>query len=234
MVKVYLSPSAQEHNTGSNNYGTEEYRMNQISDIVEKILKQHEINVYRNIPTMSLKEIVKDSNNKKPDIHFAIHSNAFNGKARGCEVFCHKFNSKGHELAKKIYKYLSPLTPTNDRGIKQGFNFYGIGKHMYELAYTAAPASLIEIAFHDNPEDAAWIINNIEPIAISLAKAILDYFNIQYMNSRESNNDLFPVTAKAISILKKASKYSDIWIDFLNEHKNINLSGLIEKIYEMK
>lgn len=36
MVKVYISPSSQEDNRGVGNYGTEEVRMNQIADVVER------------------------------------------------------------------------------------------------------------------------------------------------------------------------------------------------------
>lgn len=51
---------------------------------------------------------------------------------------------------------------------------------MYETCYATAPAALIEVAFHDNPDDAKWIINNIEPIGIAIARGILDYFGITY------------------------------------------------------
>jgi len=34
-VSVYLSPSVQQWNVGWGNYGTEEYRMNLVADVVE-------------------------------------------------------------------------------------------------------------------------------------------------------------------------------------------------------
>ena len=34
-----------------------------------------------------------------------------------------------------------------------------------EIRRTTAPAALIEVAYHDNPEDEAWIKNNINQIA---------------------------------------------------------------------
>jgi len=176
---IYLSPSTQEKNIGKGNYGTEERRMNEVCDITEKELKRHGIKVYRNKPTMTLREVVKDSNSKKPNIHFAIHSNA-GGGGRGCEIFCHKFGGEGEKLARAVYNKIAPLTPTADRGIKKGHNFYGTGKSMYELAYTTAPAALIEIAFHDNAQDAKWIVANIETIGIAIAKGILEYFGIKY------------------------------------------------------
>jgi N-acetylmuramoyl-L-alanine amidase len=91
------------------------------------------------------------------------------------------------EAGKTVYAELSPVTPTADRGVHEGYNFYGAGKHMYELAYTDAPAALVETAFHDNAEDAQWIISHIEAIGIALAKGVLKYFNIPY---KEENSNL--------------------------------------------
>jgi N-acetylmuramoyl-L-alanine amidase len=180
-LKIYLSPSTQEKNIGTCDYGTEEKRCNQIVDVTEEILKAHNIIVYRNKPTMTLAEVVKHSNNLKPDIHFAIHTNAYDKASRGLEVFCHKYScTVGYKLAKEIYGVISPLTPTSDRGIKQGYNFYGTGKHIYELAYTSAGAALAEIIFHDNPDDAKWLIKNINLVGVNLAIGILNFFNVPY------------------------------------------------------
>lgn len=186
MAKVYISPSTQENNKGVGNYGTEEYRMHQIADIVYSELKRHGIVVYKATKSMSLNQIVADSNNKNPDLHLAIHSNANEGKARGCEVFCYRINSKytGYQFAKKIYDRIAAITPTSDRGVKQGYNYYGPGKHMYEVAYTNASAALVEVAFHDNIEDAKWIISNIKKIGVELAKATLDQLGIKYKEEK--------------------------------------------------
>ncbi len=202
---VYLSPSTQENNIGVGNYGTEEARMNQIADITEKELLRHGLTVFRNKPEWSLQQVVEDSNVKKPDIHFAIHSNA--GGGRGCEVYCHKFGGHGEKLARAVYAKLSPLTPTEDRGVHEGCNFYGPGKHMYELAYTNAPAALVETAFHDNAGDAQWIINHIEDIGIALSKGVLEYFGIQYVlpNPKpESNAKCYRVQVGAYNIRSNA------------------------------
>ena len=177
---VYLSPSMQEHNEGVCGYGTEEIRMNQVTDLVEKALLRHGITVYRNKPDWTLQKVVRDSNSKKPDIHFAIHSNA--GNARGCEVFCHKFGGSGEKLARAVFAELEPLTPSADRGVKEGCNLYGFGKPIYELAKTDAPAALVEVGFHDSEEDAKWIIENTEKIGIAIAKGVLRYFGMEYIS----------------------------------------------------
>ena len=177
---IYLSPSLQEHNKGVGSYGTEEKRMNEIADVVELELERHGLAVFRNKEEFTLQEAVADSNKKNPQLHIAIHSNAGGaGKARGCEVFCHKLGTDGEKLAKSIYANLSAITPSADRGVKEGQNYYGVGKPLYETAKTTAVAALIEVAFHDNEEDAKWIVANIKPIGLAIAKGILSYLKVK-------------------------------------------------------
>lgn len=203
---VYLSPSTQENNIGVGNYGTEEKRMNEVCDVVQKHIIRHGITVFRNRPEMTLKQVVADSNSKDPTIHFAIHSNAFIGKNRGCEVFCHKYGGEGERLARGIYKELEPLTPSADRGVRESCNHFGPGKPLYELAYTVAPAALVEVAFHDNPDDAAWIVSNIEPLGIALAKGILSYFGIPFIEETTPNNKMYRVQVGSYSIKANADE----------------------------
>ena len=84
MYKIYLSPSTQDKSIGVGEYGTEEYRMNMVADVVEKILLQSEdYVVYRNRKGMQRGDIIKESNTLNVDIHIAIHSNY--GGANGPE-----------------------------------------------------------------------------------------------------------------------------------------------------
>ena len=36
------------------------------------------------------------------------------------------------------------------------------------------------VGFHDNPDDAEFIINNTYEIGVAISKGILDYFGIEY------------------------------------------------------
>ncbi len=213
---VYLSPSTQETNVGIGNYGTEEKRMNQIGDVVEYELRRHNIRVYRNKSEMTLYQVVEDSNSKDADIHFAIHSNSTSGsgKARGCEVLAYSQDSKGFTLAEEVYKRLEAITPTCDRGVK-------IAPQLYELRKTKMPAALVEIAFHDNALDAVWILSNIESIGVAIAKGILSYFKIAYINEI-SNFDIS--IEEAVNTLYNHSVISapDYWIKHTQEGESVN------------
>jgi N-acetylmuramoyl-L-alanine amidase len=205
--KIYLSPSTQENNVGAGNYGTEEKRCNQIADVVEYVLEEHGVGVYRNKPTMTLTQVVADANKTDADVEFAIHTNAWNKKARGCEVFCHRKGGEGEKLANAVYRQVSGITPTPDRGVKEGYNFYN-GKPMYEPCYTKMPAALIEIDFHDNPDSAKWIIENIEEIGIAIAIGILNYFGIKYIipTSELLSGTFYRVVAGSYTSKRNAEK----------------------------
>ena len=173
-MKAYISPSTQEHNiTALGN--TEENIMHKVTDALMPMLKGVGIDALRGQKTDSLTQMVRESNLFKPEIHVAIHSNAHDGKSRGCEVYHYKGSKNGKRLADTIYKYMEPLTPTKDRGVKENTSFY-------ELKKTHAPAVLIEVDFHDNYEGAKWIDANIFPIAEAIAKGVCDYFGIAYKN----------------------------------------------------
>ena len=60
--------------------------------------------------------------------------------------------------------------PTKGRGVLHTSS-------LYEIIRTNAPAVLLEVAFHDNPEDAEWIINNESQIAQAIVSGINSYFS---------------------------------------------------------
>ena len=186
MVDVYISPSVQEWNVGYGNYGTEEQRMNLIADVVDYELKRHGLSTDRNSRDMTLAEVVRDSNSVNPKVHVAIHSNASNGQARGAEVYTHRFGGEGEELARYVYDEIENIAPTPGLGVKEGYSTFN-GQGMYELKRTTAPAVLAEVAFHDNPEDAQFIIDNIYEIGNAISKGILDYFDIEYVEDTPEN-----------------------------------------------
>ena len=196
---VYLSLSMQENNVGVCGYGTEEIRMNQVADVVEKILKRHGVTVYRNKPDWTLQKVAEDSNSKKPSLHFAIHSNA--GGGRGGEIYAFAPGGEGEKAARAIYSELEPITPSSDRGVK-------FWSELYELRKTNAPAVLVEIAFHDNEEDAKWIIASIEKIGNALAKGVLKYFGIGYVSESYE-------IEQAVKVLKEKGIITDLdyWVN---------------------
>ena len=170
---VFLSPSTQEFNVGYGDFGTEEYRMNRIADIVEQLLKSQGYTVYRNDPNEKLSAAVRKSNEIGPDIHVALHSNASGQgyNAQGPEIFANRPNTPGDKLAHFIYDEIMEIYPDQSKG--RGVLYTS---SLYEIIRTNAPAVLLEVAFHDNKDDANWIINNESEIAQAVVNGINKYF----------------------------------------------------------
>ncbi len=178
MPKVYLSPSLQEFNPYVDG-GNEEYYMNLIADAMEPYLTASGIEFYRNSPEMTLSQAIADSNQKSPELHLAIHSNAAPensaGRFTGADIYYYPTSTNGRRFAQILqdnYKN-TYYDPTNIEIIPT--------TSLAEVRRTAAPAALIEVAYHDNPSEAQWIRDNIDNIARSLSQSIAQYFNVPFV-----------------------------------------------------
>ena len=175
--KVYLSPSNQDGNIGvkSVGYTNEEKEMNDLSNYIEKRLKDYNIKVYRNNPNGNINLWVADSRYYGADLHIAIHSNAStNHTSKGVETWINDQTSDTYSLANMIQSDLMNIyydKENGNRGVK-----YSNGA----LGETRMPkfGILVEVAHHDYEEDAKWIMNNKELIGNTIADSILKYFGI--------------------------------------------------------
>lgn len=107
------------------------------------------------------------SNAGNYDFHLAIHTNAapanLAGRIQGPDVYYYRDSPRSKAAAeifannlKLIYpqpEACAPVVPTTS---------------LVELRRTKAPAVLVEVAYHDNVDDANWITSNIEEIAENL------------------------------------------------------------------
>lgn len=175
--KVYLSPSNQDGNIGvsSVGYTNEEKEMNDLSNYIEKRLKEYNIKVYRNNPNGNINLWVADSRYYNTDLHIAIHSNAStNHTSKGIETWINDETSSTYSLASMIQSDLLNIyydKENGNRGVK-----YSNGA----LGETRMPkfGILVEVAHHDYLEDAKWIMENKELIGNTIADSILKYFDI--------------------------------------------------------
>lgn len=169
MVKVYLSPSCQEKNAGFGGYN-EEVAMNKLCDKLQAQLKRMGIDTERNNPNDQLGHVVQKANAYGPMLHVALHSNAYNKKARGLEIWT---NNAGTEAAKKVYDKLNVIIPGPNRGIKAG-------DKLYETSHTKHPTILIEYDFHDTEAGATLILGQMDQLAEATARGIAEYLGVDY------------------------------------------------------
>ena len=178
MPIIYLSPSTQEWNPYVDG-GNEEYYMNLIADAMEPYLRANGIQFVRNTPDMTAASSIRASNAGNYDLHVALHSNAApagrEGQVRGSEVYYAAVSRNGKRAADIIANNLKLIYPDPNRVRALTTNNLG------EVTKTKAPAVLIEFAYHDNPEDAQWIRDNIDEIAQNVVLSLTEYFGIPFV-----------------------------------------------------
>jgi len=178
MASVFLSPSTQEYNpfvTGNN----EEYYANLIADAMLPYLRASGITYGRNNPSGTVSTSIALSNQGNYDLHLAIHSNAapesLSGMLRGSDVYYYRDSTRGKRAAEVFANNLKLIYPEPNLVTAVPTTT------LVELRRTRAVAVLVEVAYHDNVDDANWIINNIEEIAENLALSVADYLGVPFI-----------------------------------------------------
>ncbi len=177
---IFLSPSNQNENYGHQDtpYTNEMAMMNKVADVIEEVLKSHGFVVYRNNPHTDINAWTATSKAVHADFHFAIHSNASkNHDVRGIEMFIDNETSPSFSIAKNIYENLWNIydgndNPSSKRGIKYARGSLGEANDDF-----VSCGSLIEIAYHDQYDDATWVTSHIREIGENLAQSIISYYN---------------------------------------------------------
>lgn len=197
MPIIYLSPSTQEWNYYVNG-GTEEYYMNLLADKMVPYLDASGIRYTRNTPDMTAASSIAASNAGNYDLHLALHSNAAAGsqagRARGSIAFYYPGSADGQRAAQLIVDGLKTIYPDPNRVRTEATTSIG------EVAKVRAPAVLLELAFHDNREDAAWIKANLDSAARILVLALTEYFNIPFFESESRRPGVVDVTWGALNV----------------------------------
>ena len=179
MPIIYLSPSTQEGNLYVTGTGTEEQWMNRLADAMVPYLAASGIRYTRNTPQMTAGSSIRQANQGYYDFYLALHSNAAGegnyGGVRGVIAFYYPGSAQGQRAAQIFANNLEDIYPEPSRVYTRATTTLG------EVRDSRAPAVLLEIAYHDNTEDARWIENNITAIAQNLVLSLTDYFDIPFI-----------------------------------------------------
>jgi|MudIll2142460700_1097286.scaffolds.fasta_scaffold04096_10 N-acetylmuramoyl-L-alanine amidase len=163
MSKIYISPSTQEANAYSGG-GNEEQVMRDLCTRVCGLLVKagHSVKMGGSIsPTLN----ANAANTWDAAWYIAVHSNA--GGGHGTEGFFYTGSVKGKNLCQHVYERVAKASNEADRGIKSNTTFI-------ELRVPKAPATLIEIAFHDNLKEATEIKKSLDEFARAIAVGICE------------------------------------------------------------
>lgn len=167
---IYLNPSVQYSNSyiiGNTNEG---YQMNQLANLLyDKLIEKTNLVVYGNLsyPGLSLSQSIKESNSLNVDVHIALHTNGGGGK--GSEAYFK--NANGKVLSQCLLNSLNAILPYPTRGVKSTTSLYETNTS------TAKATTLVEILFHDEKNQALFLINEMEAIAEALVDGIITYFS---------------------------------------------------------
>ena len=207
MPIIYLSPSTQEWNyfvTG----GTEEQYMNQLADLMVPYLDASGIRYVSNTPDMTAASSIAASNAGNFDLHLALHSNAAPegqyGTARGSLIFYYPGSVQGEKAAQIVADGLKAIYPVPN--LVQTVPTTSIG----EVRRVRAPSVFIELAFHDNLEDANWIIDNLGAIARNIVLSLTEYFQIPFFESENRHPGVVDVTYGYLNIRSRPTTQAPV------------------------
>jgi N-acetylmuramoyl-L-alanine amidase len=230
MPIVFLSPSTQEWNPYVNG-GNEEMYMNMIADRMEPYLRSSGIQYVRNNPELNVRRAIADSNAGNYDVHLALHSNAgggqYAGKLRGIDIYYSPYSPNGKKLANIIANNFEQIYPIPSKVNTLPTTSLG------EVTKTKAVANLAEIGYHDNPDDAAWIRNNLTPIARNLVQSLCSYFGIPFVEAAPVRKGIVSTDGSNLNIRKYPSITAKI-IGSIPNGASVNVYGSTGNWYVVK
>lgn len=171
--KIYVSPSSQTDNEYAVGNTTEAAQCCKIAKALVVALERCGFDGKTNT-TGDMYARVRESNKWGAKLHIAIHTNAYNKKVKGTRLFCFSKNGEGYKACKAIMAALAPITPGSSDSIT-------VNKVLYENRVAKAPTAYVEVAFHDNQEEARWIIDNTEAIAEAICKGVCNHYGVKYV-----------------------------------------------------
>lgn len=178
MPKIYLSPSTQEYNPYVTGAGSEEYFMNLLADAMEPVLLLNGIQFSRNTPDMTAASSIRQANAGQYDFYLALHSNASGpgaeGRSRGILAFYYPTSANGRRAAELFVENLRDIYPLPEKVSTRATTSLG------EIRQPRFPSVLLELGYHDNPDDALWIQENLPRIAANLVLSLTEYFGLPY------------------------------------------------------
>ena len=131
-----------------------------------------------------------------------LHTNAGTGNNRGCNVLTDTSNKDGVKLGNALLSRIAAETPSEDGTVYSGLQFPFINA-------TPQLAFIIEVIYHDNADDARWMLSNIQTVANAIANAIVDVYG-GYSIGIQNKVDDMPTPAELWNYVdpdKKRNKY---------------------------
>ncbi|RKJ41833.1 hypothetical protein D7X94_02475 [Acutalibacter sp. 1XD8-33] len=163
MAKIYLKPSSRAD--AYPNGGDESYWMRKIASAVETALSR-------------LGVCCVLEGDPPPDCGLCLYlcSHAapaeMEAKIKGADVFYYKYSPAGRRAAEVFSACLKGLYPQPELVEASPT------AAREDLANAKAPALLLNLCYHDNPQDEAWLVSNVDVISAGLAKTAAEFLGV--------------------------------------------------------
>ena len=185
-IKIFID---QGHNPSNPNAGAEGNGLREqdlvytIGTLTADLLRadpNFEVRLSRNTPTEclgssnagSLRARVDAANSWGADYFISLHANASAiPSASGNEAYVYSYDSPAYALANNIVEALTEYTSIPTRGVFER-------PTLYVLRRTRMPATLVELGFITNPEEAALMSDRPDLFANGIYQGILNYFGL--------------------------------------------------------
>ena len=194
MPIIYLSPSTQENNLYVSG-GTEEEWMNRLADAMEPWLSACGIRYVRNTPEMTASSSIRASN-AAPEGQY--------GQVRGVLVFYYPGSVQGQRAANLVANGLKTIYPLPNLVRAEPTTSIG------EVRRVRAPSVFLELGYHDNPDDAAWVKNNLDAIARSIVLSLTEYFGLPFLEPQAPRPAVVDVSWGYLNIRDKPDTRSAV------------------------
>lgn len=211
--RVYLSPSNQGNNTYIIGDTTEKAVCEEIAGYVREALERQGIEAYGWKATLAQR--IAESNQIGVNVHMAIHTNASGSKAgkagtaQGVTVFTERAGLKSVAASGAIYRELQKIYPwpEKSRGVLDG--------SFAEVLQPRAATPYLELAFHDNPDDARWILDHKREIGEAVCKGLCAFFEMSYITPMDKPEEptqgdtegLTPIMGQAVATAEQMWTY---------------------------
>ncbi len=144
--------------------------------------------------TLSRKQRAEIAKDFKADLFISEHTNAFNGTAKGTEVFYSIQRPKDLSLANKMSRAIAGHFRTNNRGAKtrvakSGEDYYGI--LYFGALYHIPSILLVESLFHDHIKEEQLLLedHNLRSIAALQGEVIKQHYGIKEKKKKKNREE---------------------------------------------
>ena len=151
---------------------------------------------------------IRQANAGQYDFYLALHSNASGpgarGQSRGILAFYYPTSANGRRAAELFVENLRDIYPLPEKVSTRATTSLG------EVRQPRFPSVLLELGYHDNPDDALWIQENIPRIAANLVLSLTEYFGLPYTAPSPQPGQVSTVSGGPVNLRSAPSLQSPV------------------------